>query len=155
MEAIYLSIKLNIKKIIDELIKHKIFETMMRLMVDYEWNNLLHNQIEKIFSATIEGDNNKLRMSLMKDRKLVDFLFDATRETNYTMPNAQQRQIRRGYLGHLTNIAKLIEKKAETDNDIKELITCDKWNDFDDTYLRETQETNNIDLAGKGGDEDD
>ena len=29
MEAIYLSIKLNIKKIIDELIKHKIFETMM------------------------------------------------------------------------------------------------------------------------------
>ena len=106
MEAIYLSIKLNIKKIIDELIKHKIFETMMvrirgskghedvreiglglycfmlfnidiyssltiyitliyqRLMVDYEWNNLLHNQIEKIFSATIEGDNNKLRMSV-------------------------------------------------------------------------------------------
>lgn len=36
--------------------------------------------------------------------------------------SAQHRKVRRGYLGHLTRIARLLERLAERDNDIKEYL---------------------------------
>jgi hypothetical protein len=36
--------------------------------------------------------------------------------------SAQHRKVRRGYLGHLTRIAKLLERLSERDNDIKEYL---------------------------------
>jgi len=33
-------------------------------MLEYEWNNMLHNQIERIFVSTLEGDSQVLKKSV-------------------------------------------------------------------------------------------
>lgn len=148
VETLLLCIKLKVNKIAIEIRLKKIYNTLMELMVKYEWNNMLHNLIEKIFITTLEGDSHILKNVLLNQAGLLDFLNNTTETTQFTFPNQGGRQIRKGYLGQLTRIAQKIEKIAETDSELKEYINNEKWKNFNEKYLKPTVTTETMDLAG-------
>jgi len=71
VEGIYHMIRLNENKVNMELGLKKIFNVLMDLMVAFEWNNMLHNSVEKIFVSTLESDSHVLKQKVnFRERKL-------------------------------------------------------------------------------------
>lgn len=72
-------------------------------------------------------------LKLLHDAKLLDFLHMSTRDVNYKfekyslftvlISSSKRRPTRRGYLGHITKLARVLEKQANIENEIKEYIT--------------------------------
>jgi len=147
VEMVLNIIRLNVHDVSLELAKKGVFKALMDLMVQYEWNNMLHNFVEKILVSTLESEFHDVRDKLLNESDLLGFLAANTEEVNYTMPNAQKRKLRRGYLGQITRIAKLLERLGEVDTTIKEYLNNDKWNKFKEEYLTVTLENDNKDLA--------
>mmetsp|Transcript_13769 Transcript_13769/g.11716 ORF Transcript_13769/g.11716 Transcript_13769/m.11716 type:complete len:438 (+) Transcript_13769:1077-2390(+) len=148
VEVLYYSVKLNVHKVCNELGLKNIYKTLMELMTKYPWNNMLHNLVEKIFVTTLESDSHILKKKLLNQANLLDFLVESTQETDYTMNNDQKRPTRKGYLGHITKIAKCIERLSENDSDIKTYIEDDKWKKFYEDYFKPSVTNDNVDLAG-------
>jgi len=148
VEGIYHMIRLTENKINMELGLKRIFNVLMDLMITYEWNNMLHNSIEKIFASTLESDSHILKQKLFSQADLIGFLNTATKEVTYNMPNEQKRKLRKGYLGHITKIGKTLERLGESDSDIKDFLANENWKDFYTQYLKPSIKTENHDLAG-------
>jgi len=148
VEGIYHMIRLNENKVNMELGLKRVFNILMDLMVTYEWNNMLHNSIEKIFVSALESDSHVLKQKLLTQADLIGFLNTATKEVNYNMPNEQKRKLRKGYLGHITKIGKTLERLGESDSDIKDFLTNENWKEFYTQYLKPSIKTENHDLAG-------
>lgn len=69
-EIIGSAIKLNNTLVNDKLAETDVYSTLMELMVKFEWNNILHNIIERIFMSTLEGNVSSLRKNVRS------YLFD-------------------------------------------------------------------------------
>jgi len=87
----------------------------MNLMVKHEWNNILHNFIEKIFINSLESDSFKLKNALINESNLLEFLISSTKDIDYVIPSGLKRKIRKGYLGHITKISNSLIKLKEKD----------------------------------------
>jgi len=118
------------------------------LLVKYEWNNILHNYVEKIFVTTLESDSHVIKKNLLSDSNFLQFLNDATKDVEFTIPNSQQRKIRKGYLGHITKIATALTKMKEKDADIGKFLAQPAWEEFNERYLTKVLKQDNYDLAG-------
>jgi len=53
--------RLDVPKVSLEFANKDLFQTLMDLIVQYEWNNFLHNFVEKIFVSTLENESHELR----------------------------------------------------------------------------------------------
>jgi len=56
--------KANNKDIYNSLVENGFFESLLDLIVRYEWNNMLHSQIEKIITFVIDGNNEDLKTAV-------------------------------------------------------------------------------------------
>jgi len=56
--------KANNKDIYNSLVDNGFFESLLDLIVRYEWNNMLHSQIEKIITFVIDGNNEDLKTAV-------------------------------------------------------------------------------------------
>ena len=61
LELIIIAMKSNNKKIFEKIISTNFAKTLMELFVKYEWNNMLHNQVEKVFNLIIDGNSDDLK----------------------------------------------------------------------------------------------
>ena len=111
-------------------------------MLKYEWNNILHNYVEKIFITTLESDSHIIKKSVQLDQiinidyysycKILDSynffnkllqMFNLQFRSNILIyhhyiihiSSSSKRKIRRGYLGHLTKIATSLTKFKDPD----------------------------------------
>jgi hypothetical protein len=148
IEILLYAIKLNNVKINREIALQKVYQRLMKLLMKYEWNNILHNFVEKIFITTLEGDSHVLKKALLHESELMKFFEDSTKEADYTIPNAQKRKIRKGYLGHITKIAIALPKLKEKDSEIATFLETAPWKDFNEKYLQNVLKQDNYDLAG-------
>jgi len=147
VEMVFNMIRLGAHEISLALAEKGVFKALMDLMVQYEWNNMLLNFVQKILVSVLESKFQDVRDKLLNEADLLEFLVSSTQDVDYTMPNAQKRKLRRGYLGQITRIAKLLERLGEVDASIKEYLANDKWNKFREEYLQVTLEKDNKDLA--------
>jgi hypothetical protein len=61
IELISLGIKLEKGTIVDKLTNSNLLETILALFSTFEWNNMLHNQVEKIITMILESPNKTLQ----------------------------------------------------------------------------------------------
>ena len=65
IELISLALKMNKNTIFNAMIESNVLENTLVLFKTYEWNNLLHNQVEKIFNTIIDGENVEIRTHVL------------------------------------------------------------------------------------------
>jgi len=148
VELLIIAMKANNKKIYAKLIEVNFLETLLKLITKYEWNNMLHNQIEKVINLIIDGNSDELKEALFGKAALLATIIEATRETEFTMLNNKGRKIRKGYLGQITRISNKIN---ESKDPIITKYTANSplWKEYVESTLNETNEKNKVHLGGK------
>lgn len=112
LELIIISMKSNNRSIYQKIADCGLIKTLVGLIKKYEWNNMIHNQVEKVITLIIDSNNDDLKVALFEKAQLLQFIADACSETEFTMGNSKQRKIRKGYLGQLIRISnKILEVK--------------------------------------------
>lgn len=125
--------------------------------MQYQWNSLLHNNVEAIFNELFKKDSkytDDIRTAVIAETNLADFI--ANIEMNISMPDSG-RPIRSGIAATFYSIANML-KDHQSDYVHDELLKSEKWLDFVSTNLRESNDNNDQALAGhqsKGYDSDD
>jgi len=80
IELLIIALKANNKKIEAKLANSGFIETLLELFLRFEFNNMLHNQVEKVVSFVIEGNSEDLRTSLL--RRLTFSVLSSMLQTN-------------------------------------------------------------------------
>jgi len=112
----------NKKCIDDELMRLGVIGACLDLFFAHQWNNFLHTIVEQMIINILEGNNQELKLHLLKDAKLIEHICVAS-DANEQESN-KPRGVRRGYMGHITSIS-------------VNLISAATGNDGIDTYLAE------------------
>lgn len=118
-------LKLNDFYTIQEMATHNVPSRLLELLPLYEWNNLLHLQVERVICQSTLLPGHSMRKALFTDGELVDVLLRLTTTAVEISPSA--KQFRRGYLGHVTRIANSIQKNFEEDSELRGYIDQQKW----------------------------
>lgn len=122
LEMLLQLIKLNNLDLNSEFALQKVYVQFLNLIKNYQWNNIMHGIVEQIIVASLGSNSLQLKRSLFEDANLIDFLFDITLEMyNPATPQSNNRPVRKGYLGCVTNIGRSIYKLSQ-DEDIKAYI---------------------------------
>ncbi|KAK6627785.1 hypothetical protein RUM44_010264 [Polyplax serrata] len=127
---------------------------LLDLFFKYTWNNFLHTQVQKCLiyafslyptSDDVEIQRNGLVAHILSKCHLIQRILEAWKE-NETQQTEEKRP-RRGYMGHLIEIAKEIFRLAQTHSfsalmtETVDNETLNKWENFVNTTLYEIQET--------------
>lgn len=148
IELMMIALKTNNKTICDKIIESSLLETLLMLMTKYEWNNLVHNQVEKIINAILDQGNDSLKRALFEKGQLLKFLADAGNDQEQPLPGKHARKIRKGYLGQVVRISnKILDSKDPYIN-----LACEKneiWNEYVKGVLAETNTRNKINFGGR------
>ena len=54
--------------------KNNLFFHLFEFFEKYEWNNILHNLIEKIITFSLESDCDEIKKSLFDDANFIEFI---------------------------------------------------------------------------------
>ena len=99
------------------------FPTLIRLVREYQWNNLLHNEVMKIVEVALtEAEESPLNVSLLKDGILSKFILEETQEDRKIKAGDSVYKSRKGYIAHVTNLALKMRELAEKNNKVKEVV---------------------------------
>lgn len=107
LEAVYMLMKylINVNKeqvVIESGVEKKIFGYYLY----YPFNNVLHNQIQKILVHVIESTNRKLVQAyFIENQYFYEFLENTLNELKETGPSTKRRK---GYLGHAKGLANIL-----------------------------------------------
>ncbi|KAM9991532.1 hypothetical protein ACTFIZ_004937 [Dictyostelium cf. discoideum] len=106
-----------------------ILSTCLELFFKYPWNNLLHSQIHQICQIILYSENDELKMSLLKDAKLLDRIIEADQANTNELK--QVKGIRYGFMGFLNSIAQSICDVSKNSPEIKQIVDENpKWGVF-------------------------
>ena len=125
--------------------------------VEYQWNSMLHNNVETIFKELFKIDSkyeDGIRTAVIAETDLTNYI--ASLEINIKMPESG-REIRSGIVATFFSIANML-KNHPSEYVQKELYKNDKWIEFVETELKLANDNNEQALAGhqsKGNDSDD
>lgn len=99
IELLIIALKTGNQKIHAKLAQAGFVETLLELFLRFEWNNMLHNQVEKVLTFIIEGNSEELKVTvilifdwvksnfaqLFEKADILGFLINATRQSEYDM----------------------------------------------------------------------
>ncbi|KAK9700801.1 sporulation-induced protein, partial [Basidiobolus ranarum] len=137
-------------------VEYQIVSTCLDLFFEYPWNNFLHTIVydilHQILNLPYEVDVNKaLILSVFNDADITSRITKAQQECDSEITHA--KQIRPGYMGHLTFIAeevvRLIERSPEVAADVKDKIQAEPWREYVSKTLREIKERDQQPLGGQ------
>lgn len=145
IELTSLAIKLNKSAVIEKIISSNLFGTILSLFCTYEWNNMLHNQVEKILNMVLLESQylslkkhvifncgwTRLKLliiwpQLFEDQKLLSLIIKLTDSPDFAF--REERKIRKGYIGHLVRLSNKINEstdeyvKSQIENSIYTLL---------------------------------
>jgi serine/threonine-protein phosphatase 6 regulatory subunit 3 len=129
-----------------EIMKLGVLSTCLNLFFQYPWNNFLHSTVEQVVQTILDGENEELKLHLLKDAKLLDGICEASKENDEEL--TKPKGVRRGYMGHLTSMSTSIINIASSTPSIEKLLTSnEKWNAYVNGALASTQAKMNRSLA--------
>lgn len=112
---------LNTKEIVAR--KDNFFPTLIKLMKEYQLNNLLHNEIIKIVeTALTEPENSTLNAAVLKDNILNAFIIEEAAEDKKIKAGESTYRFRKGYISHIINLALKLKELADKNATIKKAI---------------------------------
>ncbi|XP_063239903.1 serine/threonine-protein phosphatase 6 regulatory subunit 2 isoform X2 [Bacillus rossius redtenbacheri] len=143
-----------------ELVRLGTVEVLLDLFFNYTWNNFLHFQVEQCLAFALnaqlkpasDAQHSILLESIFIRCKLMQRILEAWDGNEDNECSIQGR--RKGYMGHLANIANHVAQAAEKEplgSAIRDWVTKDTvaaWEAFMANALAETNRTNDILLAG-------
>ncbi|XP_065162457.1 serine/threonine-protein phosphatase 6 regulatory subunit 3 isoform X1 [Atheta coriaria] len=98
-----------------EVISLGTMSVLIDLFFAFPWNNFLHTQVQACISAALnfnlpsdQGDNIALSKHLLVNCKLVERILEAWKENDEKSETSPIGNARRGYMGHLINIANIL-----------------------------------------------
>ncbi|KRX06490.1 hypothetical protein PPERSA_05103 [Pseudocohnilembus persalinus] len=144
------------------------YKVVFQYMVEYDWNNLLHIQIQKIFENTLETESYDLIKCMFEQVNMVQFLTNGYKENSEgTNPQNQVKlkglsnNVNQGKVGFLNRFGNTIvqylekkkEKEVESGNDaiIDYFQNNEEWNNFVNKSLNITLDLENNRKLGGGG----
>lgn len=148
LELVIISMKANNRKIYAKIAEIGLLETLLGLIVKYEWNNMIHNQVEKVLTLILDGASEELKVNLFEKAHLLEVIAQACEEPDFTMLNPKERKVRRGYLGQLIRLsAKITESKDPTV--LKYTESSEAWKDYLEKEYKEATERNKVNFGGR------
>jgi SIT4-associating protein SAP185/190 len=122
----------------------------------FPWNNFLHNVvydvIQQVFNGPMErGYNRNLAIDLFETGNITEQIVDGQKRSDEAQ---QQKNMRLGYMGHLTLVAEEVVKFSERhpaellSQTVMEKVLDRQWIDYVEQTLSQTRERDNAVLGG-------
>mmetsp|Transcript_4904 Transcript_4904/g.11739 ORF Transcript_4904/g.11739 Transcript_4904/m.11739 type:complete len:638 (-) Transcript_4904:356-2269(-) len=133
----------------DALADSGIITVILKLMLQYPFNNLLHNLVHGIVLVALESGEGKLRdKALLGDAKLASTILSGF---DIHLKRTEKRKAdRMGYTAHLIVFSNALEECAEEDKKIrKHLDGIEGWNNFVKGPLENENKNQDTPLGGR------
>ena len=91
--------------VLDEIAKTRIFKIVFKMFFEYEWNNFLHQSVNKIFSVVMASSVDDVKKHILVD---CEFLANAAKAEEENAKLFEEHHMSRGYIAHLTVMARLL-----------------------------------------------
>lgn len=139
VEFILCLIKTNYACLHHELVTSGLLNACLDLFFIFVWNNFLHATMDCILATIFDGENQDLKISLVKDCHLFDRIVAANKENEAAV--AEPKGMRRGNMAFITRIANLICLEAQRNEPLAKLVEAHEgWKLFVSTSLAKTQQ---------------
>jgi len=113
----------------------------------YPFNNFLHATVEAVVQGILEGENEDLKLSLLKDAKLIDHICRAAIVNDEEV--AKPKGVRLGHMGHVTSISTSIINIASITPSIEKYLSeHEGWGQYVKGSLQSTKERESRSLGG-------
>lgn len=130
------------------LMEKDIFTLVLDLFFYFRWNNVLHAHVLNMLRRGLEGANEDIKEHLLKHVQLPKRIVEAERENEAAL--ADGRGVRRGYMGHLVQLATELKKQASHSKVIEQILESDEeWKNFRDGFLKQRNELEAHLLGGR------
>lgn len=137
-------------------VEHKVVPTILSFFFRFPWNNFLHNVVydvvQQVFNGPMDrGYNRFLAFDLFETGKITDQIIQGQRRSE-DAENA--RNMRLGYMGHLTLVAEEVVKfgerhpKEALSDLVQGFIYGKAWEEYVNKTLAETRDRDNAILGG-------
>ncbi|KAA8648737.1 uncharacterized protein ATNIH1004_004622 [Aspergillus tanneri] len=137
-------------------VKNRVVPTILDFFFRFPWNNFLHNVVydvvQQVFNGPMErGYNRALAIDVFETGRITQEIVEGQKRSD----EAQRiKQIRLGYMGHLTLIAEEVVKFSERhppellSPTVMDNVLNPEWIDYVEQTLSETRERDNAILGG-------
>ncbi|KAE8145516.1 Sit4-associated protein [Aspergillus avenaceus] len=137
-------------------VENRVVPTILGFFFRFPWNNFLHNVvydvIQQVFNGPMErGYNRALAVDVFETGRVTQEIVEGQKRSDETQ---RTKQIRLGYMGHLTLIAEEVVKFSERhppellSPTVMENVLNPEWIDYVEQTLSETRERDNAILGG-------
>lgn len=150
-------------QVVDNVLMEKdMFNLVLDLFFHFQWNNVLHAHVVNMLRRGLEGANDHIKKHLLENARLAQRIVTAEKENAEAI--TQARGVRRGYMGHLVQLATELKKQAVHSKTIDTILNAnDEWKAFRDGFLKARNELEAQLLGGRpsqmdslsSGDDDD
>ncbi|XP_010689536.2 uncharacterized protein LOC104903229 [Beta vulgaris subsp. vulgaris] len=136
----------------EELVNSGTIKRVFDLFFEYPYNNALHHHVESIIGSCLESRNDTVIDHLFRVCDLIKKVLDADKHPMLsgelelpTIPAADKKLPRAGYLGHITRIANKIVQLGQGNKSIQTYIQENgEWNEWHATVLQERNVVENV-----------
>lgn len=134
---------------VDKVLMEKdIFTLVLNLFFHFRWNNVLHAHVLNMLRRGLEGANEDIKEHLLKHARLPKRIVEAEKENAIALQDP--RGVRRGYMGHLIQLASELKKQAAHSTVIDSILEADDdWKTFRDGFLKTRTELESHFLGGR------
>jgi SIT4-associating protein SAP185/190 len=137
-------------------VENKVVPTILSFFFRFPWNNFLHNVVydvvQQVFNGPMDrGQNRNLAFDLFDTGRITEAIIEGQRRSD---EEQQARNMRLGYMGHLTLVAEEVVKFGERQPremlspTVQDFIYSQAWEDYVTKTLAETRERDNAILGG-------
>ncbi|KKK19611.1 extragenic suppressor of kinetochore protein [Aspergillus rambellii] len=137
-------------------VENRVVPTILDFFFRFPWNNFLHNVvydvIQQVFNGPMDrGYNRVLAVDVFETGRITQAIFEGQKRSDETQ---RTKQIRLGYMGHLTLIAEEVVKFSERHPPellspaVMDYVLNPDWIDYVEQTLSETRERDNAILGG-------
>ncbi|KAJ5505908.1 SIT4 phosphatase-associated protein family [Penicillium expansum] len=139
-----------------QFVENKVVPTILGFFFRFPWNNFLHNVvydvIQQVFNGPMErGYNRALAVNVFDTGRITTAIVEGQKRSDETQ---RTKQIRLGYMGHLTLVAEEVVKFSERhppellSRSVMESVLNPDWIEYVEQTLSETRERDNAILGG-------
>jgi hypothetical protein len=148
IELLIIAIKTNNVSVHAKLAQCELLETLLNLLLKYEFNNMLHNQVEKVVLIALESHIEYLKFCLFERADLLNVIVRASRQTDASLPGKHQRKVRKGYMAQIVRISnRLIE--SQDPYVVGHMERNSQWKEYVECQLMETNTKYSVNFGGR------
>ncbi|EHA20752.1 hypothetical protein ASPNIDRAFT_204770, partial [Aspergillus niger ATCC 1015] len=137
-------------------VENRVVPTILDFFFRFPWNNFLHNVVydvvQQVFNGPMDrGYNRLLAIDVFETGRITQSIVEGQKRSDEAQ---RTKQIRLGYMGHLTLIAEEVVKFSERhppellSPTVMENVLNPEWIDYVEQTLSETRERDNAILGG-------